>query len=51
MRIDGGFPEREASVCRRVEANGWSGILRISSIPEVWIVCMFEVFTTFTRSY
>ena len=22
-----------------------------SSIPEAWIVCMFEVFTTFTRSY
>ena len=32
--IAGGFPDRAASVCRLVEGNGWSGILRISSIPE-----------------
>jgi hypothetical protein len=45
------IPEREASVCKPGEGNGWRETLRISSISEAWIVCMFEVFTTCTRSY
>lgn len=46
-RISGARGKRR----RRVEGNEWSGILRINSIQEAWLVCMFEVSTTFTRSY
>ena len=40
MRMDGGSPERAASVYKPGEGNGWSGILHISSILDGWTGCM-----------
>jgi hypothetical protein len=36
--------ERAGSGCRPGAENGWSGISRISSIPEAWTDCTSEVF-------